>query len=355
LPRTLVWSIFLRSWGNFVAGLRPEFGLFCDMSLWFPLAKDTVSMEGVNLPRSYYTRFLQTWLIAVAACALSGCWEEIHYTAPPPSATPAVASVPTETAVEPAIEQSPVATTHQLPTTDAADFGDDLAATLANTEPATATGPIGETASAVGDSPPPITEDRYTDDPSSSSTSDTSVEAPARPAASRSPRRIAWLLGSNLSLAALANDRVAAPEKVADWFDKSQRLAKLLGTSVDELPPRPADGNPIPNADHAIDYLFAHGATIGRFAAKQYGDDHAALFELAVKSNILLVLYQPGAPVVKSLTVAIEQSGERAGLPVDLLQPLIQLLDTGATPKEVRDAVFEFHANVDRHLSSTTQ
>lgn len=242
------------------------------------------------------------------------------------------------------------------PATDAADFGDDLAATLASTESATATMPTGETASAVGDSTPLATDNRYAaPSANGTSSSETPAEAPVQPAApptSRSPRRIAWLLGSNLSLAALANDRAAAPEKVADWFDKSQRLAKLLGTAVDELPPRPADGNPIPNADHAIDYLFAHGATIGRFAAKQYGDDHAALFELAVKSNMLLVLYQPGAPVVKSLTVAIEQSGERAGLPVELLQPLVQLLDAGATPKEVRDAVLDFHANVDRYLST---
>lgn len=262
-----------------------------------------------------------------------------------------MASVPAETPAEPIADKPPTAAT---PETDAADFGDDLAATLANTEPATETIPTGETASAVGDSTLPATDARYAESPPTESTPpEPASQVSSQPApTSRSPRRIAWLLGSNLSLAALANDRAGAPEKVADWFDKSQRLAKLLGTSVDELPPRPADGKELPNADHAIDYLFAHGATIGRFAAKQYGDDHAALFELAVKSNILLVLYQPGAPVVKSLTVAIEQSGERAGLPVELLQPLVQLLDAGATPKEVRDAVFELHANVDRYLST---
>jgi hypothetical protein len=323
------------------------------MRLWFPLAKDAVSIDGVNLRLPYCTRFLQTWLIAVAACALSGCWEEIHYTAPPPTATPTIDSVTAETATESVAEQLPIVATSAA---DAANFGDDLAESIANTEPATATSPQGETASAVGDSTLPTTDTRYSESPPIESTPpETTTQAPSQPAptpASRSPRRIAWLLGSNLSLAALANDRAGAPEKVADWFDKSRRLAKLLGTSVDELPPRPADGKEIPNADHAIDYLFAHGATIGRFAAKQYGDDHAALFELAVKSNILLVLYQPGAPVVKSLTVAIEQSGERAGLPVELLQPLVQLLDAGATPKEVRDAVFELHANVDRYLST---
>ncbi len=107
---------------------------------------------------------------------------------------------------------------------------------------------------------------------------------------------MAWLLGSNLSLAALANDRAAAADKVADWFDKSQRLAKLLDTTVADLPPRPAADQIDPRADKAMEYLFNEGQTIGRHLATQFGDDHAALFELAVKSNILLVLYQPGAP-----------------------------------------------------------
>lgn len=44
LPRTFDWSIFLRRWANLVAGLRPGFGLFCDILLWFPLLCDTVSI-----------------------------------------------------------------------------------------------------------------------------------------------------------------------------------------------------------------------------------------------------------------------------------------------------------------------
>lgn len=163
---------------------------------------------------------------------------------------------------------------------------------------------------------------------------------------------MAWLLGSNLSLAALANDRAAAQDKVADWFEKSQRLATLLGTTVADLPPRPADDKVDPHADKALEYLFDQGQSIGRHLAAQHGDDHAALFELALKSNILLVLYQPGAPVVKSLSATINQAGERAKLPAELWQPLVKLLDEGASVKAVRDAVFQLHDDVDRYLST---
>jgi hypothetical protein len=163
---------------------------------------------------------------------------------------------------------------------------------------------------------------------------------------------MAWLLGSNLSLAALANDRAAAADKVADWFDKSQRLARLLDTTVADLPPRPAADQVDPNADQAMEYLFDQGQTIGRRLATQFGDDHAALFELAVKSNILLVRYQPGAPVVKSLSASIRQAGERAEIPAELWQPLLKLLDDGAPAKDVREAVFRLHDDVDRFLST---
>ena len=101
-----------------------------------------------------------------------------------------------------------------------------------------------------------------------------------------------------------------------------------------------------------MDYLFEQGQSIGRHLATQFGDDHAALFELALKSNILLVRYQPEAPVVKALSAAISQAGERAKLPADLYQPLLKLLDENAPAKDVRNAVFDMHANVDRYLST---
>jgi hypothetical protein len=101
-----------------------------------------------------------------------------------------------------------------------------------------------------------------------------------------------------------------------------------------------------------MDYLFDQGQSIGRHLATQYGDDHAALFELALKSNILLVRYHPEAPVVKSLSAAISQSGERAKLPPEQYLPLLKLLDANAPVKDVRNVVFDVHAGIDRYLST---
>ncbi len=162
---------------------------------------------------------------------------------------------------------------------------------------------------------------------------------------------MAWLLGSNLSLAALANDRAASAEKVAEWFTKAQRLSKLMGITLADLPPRPTADAADPRATRAIEYLYAEGQGIGRQLGARQDDELAALFELAVKSNVLLVLYQPNAPVLKSLTAAIDQAAERASLPAELWQPLLQAIDDDAPFATVRDTVFQLHDDVDRYLT----
>lgn len=262
---------------------------------------ETVSIVQVKARCHHSTLKARFVLIAVLACALGGCWEEIHYSPPP--------------------AQEPDASTLTEQTTDfAAEVADSLA---------------GETASAVGE-------------PASLPAPDHAPD----PAPTRSTRRIAWSLGSNLSLAALANDRALPSDKVANWYDTAQQQAELFGTTVANLPPRPLAEEVDPQTPRAIAYLFDQARTLGELLASQYGDDHAALFELALKSNTLLVRYQPGAPALKTRSAALGQAGERANLPPALYQPLLKLLDEDAPAKTVRDAIFQLHADVDQYLST---
>jgi hypothetical protein len=174
--------------------------------------------------------------------------------------------------------------------------------------------------------------------------------SPTAPDPAQNTLRVAWLLGSKLSLAALANDRGAEAGEVTKWLDQSRRLAEILGTTVSELPPRPA--SPEGAADAGIDYLFAEGQRIGRDLAVGHGDDHAAAFELAVKSNILLALYQPGAKVADALAAGMEAAGRRAGLPAEYFAPLQTVVGARGTPAELRDAVYEMYRQVDEQLST---
>jgi hypothetical protein len=292
------------------------------------------------------TQILPLSLLALATCVVAGCWEEIHYT-PPPGGE----SRPTRTRTVAKTEVAPVEVT---PDHSAANFADDLASSFP-TDPTESPTP-GEPASAGGEEPPryadttPIPADEppqgleedFLVDPEPSSPS-----PPPPPDPASNTRRVAWLLGSKLSLAALANERGGDPAEVQKWFAQSQMLAKLLGTTVEPLPAPSATAS-----GNGVDYVFAQGQRIGRDVATTYADDHAALFELAVKSYVLLALYQPHAPVAEALADAVDKAGQRAGLPAQLFVPFTRAVTAGEPASVVRDAVLQLNQAIDDRLNA---
>jgi hypothetical protein len=146
-----------------------------------------------------------------------------------------------------------------------------------------------------------------------------------------------------------------APENVQNWLASAKSHAAALGLAVGELPPTGAAGNSQSASRQALTYLFVQGQQIGRELATRYAADHAALVEVAVKSNLLLVLYAPGSPATDAIAGSIAQAAPRAGLPPSLWQPLLDLLTAKADPAEVRKAVQRFHADVEGHLSPAAE
>lgn len=168
-----------------------------------------------------------------------------------------------------------------------------------------------------------------------------------------SSRRAAWLLGSRLALAALAHDRGVAQDKVPIWFADAQTAAKLLGTSFGELPePASAGDEKVPASRQVVNYLLVNGQRIGHDLAKQHGVEDASLFEVALKSNILLLLYTPSGTAGESIAAAIAQAAPRAKLPAELWQPLVETLGKKAPQTDVRAAVRKMHTDVDLYLAS---
>jgi hypothetical protein len=162
----------------------------------------------------------------------------------------------------------------------------------------------------------------------------------------------AWILGSRLSLAALANDRQLAAKNVPTWLADAKAAAKSLSTTFPDLPaPGPAD--PETNASKQVmDYLLINGQRIGHDLTKQYGVVESSLFEVALKSNLLLLIYRPGTPIVDSVSAALQEAAVRAKLPEKLWQPLVQAMNTQAPPKEVQAAIKKLHSDVEQYLAS---
>ncbi len=177
----------------------------------------------------------------------------------------------------------------------------------------------------------------------------TAIAAP--PANAMNSRRAAWLLGSRLSLAALANDRGVAAESVPIWFADAQAAAKYLGTTVADLPEPIATNDKTPASRRVIDYLLVNGQRIGRQLTKEHGSEEASLFEIALKSNVLLLLYTPGSSAGNSVATAIQQAAPRARLRAELWRPLVDALKKQVPESDVRAAVRKMHVDVDQYLA----
>jgi hypothetical protein len=164
-------------------------------------------------------------------------------------------------------------------------------------------------------------------------------------------RQAAWLLGSNLSLAALAHDRGVAAKNVPLWFADAQAAAKVLGTTLPELPEPAKVGDTGLASQQVVNYLLVNGQRIGHELAKQNDAQEGALLEIAIKSNILLLLYAPDTSAGKSIGAAIEQVAPQAKLPAELWRPLVDALNKQAPPKDVQAVVRKMHADIEQYLA----
>jgi hypothetical protein len=278
--------------------------------------------------RSLYC--IRNLLFVLAVCLLTGCWEKIEYrgTFPENAKSNQVAAEPTA-AIEPPSQQP---------------------------EPAQA---AREFDSAKFNSPPTIPSESNIETPPTEVPASDPAALPVSatvgaisPPASIGTKRAAWVLGSKFSLAALANDRGAVPEDVPKWFAEAQAMAEALNIALAALPARPSTAQSDTPSREVLGYIVEQEKAIGPQLAKAHGDEHDALFRLAVRTNLLRVLNTPGSKAVETLSASITDLGPRSGLPIKFWQPLLDVLTNEAASADIRTAVPRMHANVEQHLAA---
>ena len=99
----------------------------------------------------------------------------------------------------------------------------------------------------------------------------------------------------------------------------------------------------------AIHYLIkGDGWSTGKQLVSKYDVTHGVLFEVALKSNLLILLYQPGDD--SGLGVLIKSRCEQIKLPPHLWSDLVAKVGNKAAPDAVREAVFKMQKDVPRFL-----
>ena len=168
-------------------------------------------------------------------------------------------------------------------------------------------------------------------------------------AQTESTRARVWELGGKLSLAAVAAANNLPKPTVDKVFASAQEIAASLGVEVPPLPERKLDRAEARAATLA--YLLRDvGAPVASRLSSTYGPDHAALFEVAVKSNLLLLLYGPGEPESKTIADLIRKRAPDARLPEALWSDLPAKIDARATYDDIKAAIQKMQGDVRHYL-----
>jgi hypothetical protein len=261
---------------------------------------------------------------------LAGCWEKIEYAGRTSSPThpPDAQTARTELPADIPPDSSPTASTERGFDSHASPHRDSHSSAAVQ----------------------PHAPARHTDARTASATVEVAAEKPFA-----NTKRAAWQLGSCLSRAALAHDRGFAADRVPAWFDQARAAATTLATSVADLPETLPPDDQHPLSPQVLDYLGRQYQRIVGDLTRQYGPQHAALFEIALKSNMLVLLYSPGSSTVNTVSAAISHAAPQAQLPDELWKPLVALLEKPSAIADVRAAIRKMHIDVDQYLATAAE
>jgi hypothetical protein len=157
----------------------------------------------------------------------------------------------------------------------------------------------------------------------------------------------AWRLGDQLSLAGLLYAQGNQEDKVTELLSGIKPLAEAMQVEIKPFPPRSADSSQT-YAD-VIHYLIAgDGAALGSEIGQKFGTPAGTLFEVSVKSNLLILLYQPGED--QGVGGVIQARMSEIGLPENLWMGVVTAINNKAPEADVKDAVFKMHDDVAAYL-----
>jgi hypothetical protein len=162
----------------------------------------------------------------------------------------------------------------------------------------------------------------------------------------------AWRLGDQLSLAALLYAQGGHEDNVEKLLSALKPLAEAMQIEIKPFPPRAATSTETYAV--IIHYLIKDdGANIGREISGKFGNDAGTLFEVAVKSNLLILLYEPGDD--QGIGGVIQSRFSEIGLPENLWMGLVTAINDKSSQDDVKDAVFKMHNDVADYLSRQAQ
>ena len=148
----------------------------------------------------------------------------------------------------------------------------------------------------------------------------------------------AWRLGDQLSLAGLLYAQGNQPDKVEQLLTSLKPLAGAMEIEIKPFPPRAATETET-YAD-IIHYLIkGDGATTGQQIAEKFGIAAGTLYEVSIKSNLLLLLYEPGDD--QGIGGVIQSRMSEVGLPENLWMGVVNAINNKAPQGDAEGRNFQ--------------
>ncbi|HYO24707.1 MAG TPA: hypothetical protein VEQ85_07135 [Lacipirellulaceae bacterium] len=278
-------------------------------------------------------------LRTAAACCLAlavgapcaGCWEEVHYrgdsaTAPQPLGGDSAVA-------EPAARAAPVApTAGELFGSGEGDGDGD-----SEVPGGAAGGPNSAATGAGARRPAPATVG----------------SSPEAAGATPAERRHAWTLASEWGLAAAARAKQLPPAQYAKYLENAAAAGEALGVP---LPALPADEDPGRLELMTLEALRqGDGPRLAAAIGARVDSTSAAAAQLALEIHALLLAYAPADPDVPQYVRSLRGAAVGSGLPAELWEPLVRLVDERAEFSAVRAEVFALRQRAAEHLAEAAQ
>jgi hypothetical protein len=162
----------------------------------------------------------------------------------------------------------------------------------------------------------------------------------------------AWRLGDQLSLAGLLYAQGGQTDNVDQLLTSIKPLAEAMEIEIKPFPPA-GDTQTQTYADVIFYLIKGDGAEIGRQISGKFGNEAGTLYEVSTKSNLLLLLYEPGDD--QGIGGVIQSRMSEIGLPENLWMGVVTAINNKAPQGELKDAVFKMHDDVAAYLGERTE
>ncbi len=157
----------------------------------------------------------------------------------------------------------------------------------------------------------------------------------------------AWLLGKEFSIAAIMKGGGADEADLALASGTANDAATILGlTAVPPLFEMSSDQDTTDGMVAALAYILDNGKPMASSIREKHGEKTAALFELAYRTNIIGLLYEPGDENSLLYAGQLEKVGGEYNLPLELWQPVVESIKADADGEAVRRNISKMTAEM---------